>query len=81
MRISDVYNTKDHSLWGKDQISPKDVKQGLSGDCWLHAAASAIASDPQRVKDMFLTHHLNSAGVYAMKLYVLGVPVTVTVDE
>ena len=30
---------------------------------------------------MFLIQELNSAGIYALKLYVMGIPVTVSVDE
>ena len=40
-----------------------------------------MATDPERIKNIFLTQNLNSAGVYALKFYLLGVPVTVSVDE
>ena len=36
---------------------------------------------PERIKKIFLTQGLNTAGVYAVQLYVMGIPVTVTVDE
>ena len=55
--------------------------QGELGDCWLIAAASVVAQDPERIKEVFLTDELNSQGVYALKLYMMGIPVTVTVDD
>ena len=30
---------------------------------------------------MFLIQELNSAGIYALKMYLMGIPVTVSVDE
>jgi len=30
---------------------------------------------------MFQTQVLNTAGVYALQMYIMGIPVTVTVDE
>ena len=30
---------------------------------------------------MFLIQELNTAGIYALKMYVMGIPVTVSVDE
>ena len=30
---------------------------------------------------MFIIQELNSAGIYALKLYLMGIPVTVSVDE
>ena len=80
-RISDIFPPDSFSLWGKNEISPKDAKQGYLGDCWIHGAASAVAMQPERIKKIFLTQGLNTAGVYALQLYVMGIPVTVTVDE
>ena len=76
-----MFNSDGYSLWGSTEISPKDSLQGYLGDCWIHTAASAVALDPARVKKIFLTQHLNSAGVYALQMYMMGIPVTVTVDE
>lgn len=81
LRLSSVFSGDDFSMWGKDGISPSDAVQGGLGDCWIIAAAAAVAKDPKRVEDMFLIKELNTAGVYALNMYVMGIPVTVTVDE
>jgi len=83
IRISEAFapSKGNFSLWGSTEISPRDTLQGYLGDCWILSAASAIAIDPEKIKKLFLTDHLNSAGVYALNMYVMGVPVTVTVDE
>ena len=45
------------------------------------AASSVTAQDPDRIKKIFHVESLNSAGVYALDLFVMGIPVTVTVDD
>ena len=45
------------------------------------AASSVTAQDPDRIKDIFLIEKLNSAGVYSLRLFIMGIPVTVTVDD
>ena len=79
--MSDVFSQERYSLFGRNSISPKDAIQNGLGDCWIVAAASAVATDPERIKNIFLTQNLNNAGIYALRLYLLGVPVTVSVDE
>jgi calpain-15 len=81
LRISDIFNAEEHSLFGNEGIVPGDAVQGSLGDCWIHAAAAAVAQEPQRIRDMFLIKELNSAGIYALKMYLMGIPVTVSVDE
>ena len=41
----------------------------------------SIAENPDRLKSIFLIDAKNSANIYAFKLYALGVPVTITVDD
>ncbi len=82
LRISDYFNDpNEYSLWGRDNVSFEDPNQGNLGDCWIVAAASCVAKNPERIKKIFLTEGLNTAGVYALQLYVMGIPVTVTVDD
>ena len=70
------------TLFGKG-ISPDDAIQGEVGNCWFMAAASAVAEVPGRLEKIFLNtdNKLNSAGIYAVNLYTLGVPHTVIVDD
>ena len=81
-RLKDVFkDSDDFSMWGKTGISFEDPTQGYLGDCWIIAAASVVGQDERRIKNIFEIEHLNSAGVYAVKLYIMGIPVTVTVDD
>ena len=54
LRISDVFDAETYSLFGKDGITADDATQGYLGNCWIHAAASAVAGDPQRIHDLFM---------------------------
>ena len=80
-RIQDVYENA--TLWGKQGIRPDDVRQGLLGNCWFLASASAIAEKPSRMEQVFLNldTELNDAGIYGVNLIGLGVPYTVIVDD
>lgn len=68
-------------MFGTEGIQPSDAVQGGLGDCWIHAAAAAVATDPRRIERLFEVTELNTAGVYAVNMYVMGIPVTVTVDD
>ena len=54
-RLSDRFPASDYSLWGTTGISAKDPTQGSLGDCWIMTASAAIATDPARIKKIFLT--------------------------
>ena len=41
----------------------------------------AIAKDPERLRDVFKIKQLNSAGVYALDMWLLGQPLTVVLDD
>jgi calpain-15 len=45
------------------------------------SSISALAEFPERVKKIFLTNTINSAGCYAMRFYVNGEVETVVVDD
>lgn len=38
-----------------EEVSPKDIKQGLLGDCYFLSVLSVLSEDPKRIKDLFLT--------------------------
>lgn len=40
-----------------------------------------MAQDPRRIRKIFNIESLNTKGVYSVNLYVMGIPVTVTVDD
>ena len=76
-----MFDASYYSLWGSEGITFEDPNQGAIGDCWMIAASSVTAQDPDRIKKIFHVESLNSAGVYALDLFVMGIPVTVTVDD
>ena len=71
----------DVTLWGWDGIQPSDAVQGYLGDCWFIAAAAAVAQDPQRIRNVFEIPVLNKSGIYAMNMFIMGVPITVVIDD
>ena len=81
-RISET-SLKNNMLWGSDGITVDDVRQGMLGNCWYKAAASSMAEVPGRLEKIFhnTDNKLNSAGIYAVDFYSLGVPHTVIVDD
>ena len=63
-------------------VSASDVLQGALGNCWLESSIASAASDPSgRLFKMFNQKTRNSAGIYSINLYSMGVPVTVVVDD
>lgn len=80
-RISNRFWTEDYSMWGENNIEPDDSIQGQLGNCWLHVAGISIAEQPDRIRDLFLVDEKNSAGVYAATMYLLGMPITVVIDD
>ena len=62
------------------------MNQGGLGDCWLLAAIAALAEYPGFIeKYVFLNEKEGSNnrqyGVYAVRIYPLGMPVTIYVDD
>ncbi len=53
----------------------------MLGNCYIHAAMGAIAEFPDIVKAAFLTKTVNSAGIYAMRLFIRGKSWIVTIDD
>ena len=62
-------------------MSPGDIKQGNIGNCWFLAGAAAIAEKPERLKRVFVNKNLNKEGIYALNMFALGVPISITVDD
>ena len=58
-----------------------NIHQGALGDCYYLSSCSAVVEDPNRVKKIFLTQSYNSAGIFAVTVYVRGKPTQVVVDD
>lgn len=41
----------------------------------------AIAENEDRLKSIFKVDYINSEGFYAAKMYLLGIPITVVIDD
>jgi hypothetical protein len=80
-RINDAFNVDDFTMWGDKGIEPKDAIQGQMGNCWLITAAISMAQNVNRIRDMFTIQQRNSASIYAAKMYLLDMPITVVVDD
>ena len=70
----------DRTLWGAT-INPNDIGQGDIGNCWVMAALSGFAEYEQRVENVFVNEQKSANGIYALRLYALGVPHTVVIDD
>ena len=53
-------------------IDPADVKQGYLGDCYFLSSLASLAEFPERVKKVFSIQEINSAGIYAVELFING---------
>ena len=78
------YNEDFFSLWGEEHATlghATDIYQGSIGNCWFMQGASSVAMKESRLESIFYNTQLSNNGIYAVKLYVLGVPTTITVDD
>lgn len=78
---------KGFSLWGENGVDLRDIRQGQIGDCWFLAAASALAEKPERLHKLFRKEEdeshkgISHNGIYAVNMYALMMPVTLTIDD
>ncbi len=74
---SDLPNT---SIWGTGALTD-DVDQGELGDCYYLAGCASIGEWTSRLTNSVLTQTTNTAGIFAAKVYIKGIPTTVVVDD
>jgi hypothetical protein len=79
-RVPDI-DGADYSFWGPYGIRPQGVSQGGLGDCWFLSAASALAEEGSRIREVFNGRGKQDDGFYVLKFYVMGVPNYITVDD
>lgn len=81
-RASETFPPEDgYSLWGEKGVTPDDIKQGTLGDCWFLASASAVAENPKTFEKIFLNNDFSHQGIYGINFWILGYPVTITIDD
>ena len=82
LRIKDAYSNSEYSMFGPDdEAYYEQALQGELGNCWLVVAAASIAEEPDRIHDIVEIDVKNSVGIYATSMYLLGMPITVIVDD
>lgn len=62
-------------------ISPKDIKQGLLGDCYFLSVLSVLSEKPNRIRNLFLNDKQNNLGVYGLRICKNGEWKEVVVDD
>jgi hypothetical protein len=65
----------------ESSINIDDTIQRYLGDCWVLSAIAACAEKPGRVWKMFDTKTYNTAGIYSLRFYDMGVPISVVMDD
>ena len=88
-RISDpdfpTMNGYEKTLWGPSRdassITPSDMNQGYIGNCWIISAVSAMAEVPGRIDRIIENEFISQDGIYALNMYLLGVPFTMIIDD
>jgi hypothetical protein len=62
-------------------INIDDTIQGYLGNCWMLSSMAAIAEVPARIWRMFDTKTYNAKGIYSIRMYELGAPISVVIDD
>jgi len=65
----------------ESSINIDDTVQGMLGDCWVLSAIAACAEKPSRVWKIFDTKSYNTAGIYSLRMYDMGVPISIVIDD
>jgi len=73
----------DATMWSNEETvpSPRDIVQGYIGDCYLVSSLSALADLPGRVERIVKMHEINEEGIYTFKMWALGLPIEVSIDD
>eukprot|EP00614_Pseudopedinella_elastica_P017189 CAMPEP_0172646344 /NCGR_PEP_ID=MMETSP1068-20121228/240191_1 /TAXON_ID=35684 /ORGANISM="Pseudopedinella elastica, Strain CCMP716" /LENGTH=866 /DNA_ID=CAMNT_0013460601 /DNA_START=1 /DNA_END=2601 /DNA_ORIENTATION=- len=63
-------------------ILPTDICQGALGDCWFLAALATLTEFPHLVTRLFGKQtHESAEGIYEVRAYKQGMPVTILIDD
>lgn len=88
---AEQFMSGDVQLFAGD-VSPTDIFQGALGDCYFLSTLASIAEKPQRIKRIFeaefqdksqedIQRYAKKFGCYCVKIYDMGVPMEVIVDD
>lgn len=68
------------SVVGTD-VDYNDINQGYLGDCYFLSAAAAVAEYDYRLLNAIYTPNVNKAGLFALQVYIKGIPQVVAIDD
>ena len=68
-------------FYANGTISFNQINTCSSRDCYFTASAAAVAEWPSLVKSIFLTQNKNSAGIFAVKVFIRGKPYVISLDD
>ena len=83
-RLSELYNTKDLNIIKETKSENGlcgDVIQGELGDCYFLSAISALAENPERIRNLFPTQKISDKGIYETLVYLHGEPTNIVLDD
>jgi hypothetical protein len=58
-----------HSVLFNKKINPRDLTQGVVGDCWLVAALANLAEYPAAIRNCFVNLERTARGKYSIRLF------------
>jgi len=82
-RASDLAIPSGVDGWGlfKDDPLPRDIKQGMLGDCYMLGAMGSLAEKPERVRQRFINKRKNKCGIYLLSVFINNIEVPMLVDD
>ncbi len=76
-RISDFIK---NAVIFEEKPDPKDIRQGILGDCYYLAGLAALAERPDRIYNLFLETKVNNNRHFSVRLLYKGKWVTIDMD-
>ena len=64
----------------ESNISKNDIIYGELGDNYWFTMISSMAGNPSLIAKIFSPHTVNQAGIYTVKLFDLGIPISIVID-
>lgn len=66
----------------EDDFSPSDIQQGNIGDCYFLSSIAALATEEDRIEDIFYNNFkISDIGIYKVVVVKSGVPIEMIIDD
>ena len=79
-RPSEIFNKEKFDIF-QGEIEPDDIIQGALPNCYFLSALSSLAENPSRVRQLFITQQVNSAGIYVIRFFINGEFQDIVIDD